>query len=228
MPTDNPKISLYVPQKIYDRFKEFQEERKLSMSQAGIVLLAEYFGEEETVKEISSGTTVGGVSLARLEQLENRVKELELKVNQSKTTSSLPDELVDDETVLEEEEKEVEPLETTSGLKDKNFTSDIKSDTGEVHTNIITNSEPQLNLLGEPQTIEPLTAVFLSEKRFCLSKAMVASYKRKHTLEELSEWMKKKDPDGIAWVLTEDGYVPKDELPDELLNKLQKWIAENR
>ncbi len=26
MPKDNPKISLYVPQPIYDRFKEFQEQ----------------------------------------------------------------------------------------------------------------------------------------------------------------------------------------------------------
>jgi hypothetical protein len=90
MPTDNPKISLYVPQQIYDRFKEFQEARKLSMSQAGIVIIAEYFGIEENIKEITEGTTIGGVTLAEFEQLKQRLEQLEKQVEQSKTTSELP------------------------------------------------------------------------------------------------------------------------------------------
>lgn len=90
MPTDNPKISLYVPQPIYDRFKSFQEERRLSMSQAGIVVLAEYFGIEETIKEITEGTTIGGVTLAEFKQLKERIEQLEKKVRQDKSTSSLP------------------------------------------------------------------------------------------------------------------------------------------
>lgn len=88
MPTDNPKISLYVPQQIYDRFKEFQEERKLSMSQAGIVILAEYFGLKETIKEITEGTTVGGVTLFEFQELKNKVFELEKKVDLKYTISS--------------------------------------------------------------------------------------------------------------------------------------------
>jgi hypothetical protein len=43
MSTENPKISAYVPQIIYDRFKQFQKDRSLSMSQAVIQLFAEYF-----------------------------------------------------------------------------------------------------------------------------------------------------------------------------------------
>lgn len=89
MPTDNPKISLYVPQQIYDRFKLFQEEQSLSMSQAGIVILAEYFGLKETIKEITEGTTVGGVTLAEFEQLKQRIEQLENQVDQAETTSKL-------------------------------------------------------------------------------------------------------------------------------------------
>lgn len=101
MPTDNPKISLYVPQQVFDRFKSFQEEKKLSMSQAGIVILAEYFGLEETIKEITEGTTIGGVTLAEFDQLKERVKQLEKifvsnqkisedQLGKEETTSKLP------------------------------------------------------------------------------------------------------------------------------------------
>jgi deoxyribodipyrimidine photolyase-like uncharacterized protein len=81
MPTENPKISLYVPQHIYDRFMEYKEESGLSMSQAGTVLLAEYFGLEETIKDITEGVTIGGVTLDRVERIEQELKELKEQVN---------------------------------------------------------------------------------------------------------------------------------------------------
>ena len=80
MPTDNPKISLYVPQQIYDRFRDFQQEQNLSMSQAGTVVLAEYFGLEETIKEITKGTTIGGVTLAEFEIIKKRLSQLENEI----------------------------------------------------------------------------------------------------------------------------------------------------
>ena len=43
MTTDNKKISAYVPDVIYDRFIQFQEEHKLSMSKAAIEIFADYF-----------------------------------------------------------------------------------------------------------------------------------------------------------------------------------------
>ena len=54
MSTDNPKVSGYVPQHIYDRFKNFCEERGISMSQAVTVIFAEYFGLDLSVKQNSS------------------------------------------------------------------------------------------------------------------------------------------------------------------------------
>ena len=49
MPTDKPKLSAYIPQSVYDRFKQFQDERQLPMSQAVAVILVEYFGLTETM-----------------------------------------------------------------------------------------------------------------------------------------------------------------------------------
>ena len=44
MPTENPKVSSYVPQAIYDRLLAFKSERGLSVSQAVTAILEEYFG----------------------------------------------------------------------------------------------------------------------------------------------------------------------------------------
>ena len=81
MPTENPKISLYVPQHIYDRFMEYKEESGLSMSQAGTVLLAQYFGIEETIKDITEGVVIGGVTLDRVEKIEDEIKQLKEQIN---------------------------------------------------------------------------------------------------------------------------------------------------
>lgn len=76
MPTDNPKISAYVPQLIFDKFKQFQEERELSMSQTVIVILSEYFGIQECLKGVDRGVEVGGVTLSEFTKLSVMVHEL--------------------------------------------------------------------------------------------------------------------------------------------------------
>jgi len=73
MPTENPKISAYVPQVVYDRFKRFQEERGLSMSQAAIEVFAEYFGIN--LADSSTKENTGGL-LDRMLQLEQLVADL--------------------------------------------------------------------------------------------------------------------------------------------------------
>lgn len=78
MPTENPKISSYVPKVVYERFKQFQEERKLSMSQAVIELLAEYFAID-----LSSGSSkeTGSGLLSRIQDLEQVVSDLKRSYN---------------------------------------------------------------------------------------------------------------------------------------------------
>ncbi len=73
MPTENPKISAYVPQVLYDRFKQFQEERGLSMSQAAIELLAEYF--DINLADNSTKEYTGGLP-SRITQLEQLISDL--------------------------------------------------------------------------------------------------------------------------------------------------------
>lgn len=67
----------------------------------------------------------------------------------------------------------------------------------------------------------------LSIDRFGMGKNAVYDTKKRKTLEAFILWSQSKDPDGIAWVPDENGYVPKDVLSDELLGRLQKWIQEN-
>jgi hypothetical protein len=78
MSTDKPKVSAYVPQPIKDRLKQFTEERGFSESQAMTVILAEYFGIEQ---ELSDGTSVGGVTLSRMEALEEKIRQIESKLS---------------------------------------------------------------------------------------------------------------------------------------------------
>lgn len=68
MPTENPKISGYVPKVVYDRFKQFQEERGLSMSQAVIEILVEHFGIDLTNNSTKEFTGVLPDRVGRLEQ----------------------------------------------------------------------------------------------------------------------------------------------------------------
>lgn len=95
MSTENPKISAYVPQVVYDRFKQFQEERGLSMSQAAIELFVEYFGIN--LSENSNKEYTGGLPdrISQLEQLVADLKQsyvyLSDKVDRIQSTSNLPE-----------------------------------------------------------------------------------------------------------------------------------------
>lgn len=75
MPTDNKKISAYVPDVIYDRFLQFKDERDISMSQAAIEIFANYFGInlnptifDESTSELQSRVAVLEKEIADLKQ----------------------------------------------------------------------------------------------------------------------------------------------------------------
>jgi hypothetical protein len=73
MGTDNPKVSAYVPQVLKERLKQFREERDISESQAVTIILAEYFQIPEVLGRSSEGGVVGGVTLGRMEALEEKL-----------------------------------------------------------------------------------------------------------------------------------------------------------
>lgn len=87
MPTENPKISSYVPQPIFDRFKQYQEENDCSMSQALALILSEYFGLQGIVPSERYTLTCGGVTLAQFEEMKERLQRLELDVESMKSSS---------------------------------------------------------------------------------------------------------------------------------------------
>lgn len=77
MSTNKPKISAYVPRHLYDCFKAFCEERGVTMSQGVAVVLAEYFGLEQSVEHEKS---TSGLLVERIEALEQKFAELNQSV----------------------------------------------------------------------------------------------------------------------------------------------------
>jgi len=94
MSTNNPKVSAYIPQHIYDSFKLFCEQRGVSMSQAVAVIFAEYFALDSSVdqKSSTSGLLVGRVGL--LEQELADLRELVQKYLQSGSVVNKKEHLV--------------------------------------------------------------------------------------------------------------------------------------
>jgi len=212
MPTDNPKISSYVPQAVYTRFKQFQDEHNLSMSQAVILILAEYFGLEQTVQETTKGTTVGGVTLARFEVLENSYKELLVRIEQLESKNNRTD-----------SDLLTEPVDDTLKISDQDLLPLVELTP--VDTSILL-----INLLGKPpDNINAISGINLS-KRFNLSKDAVGKSKRKYDSNQFLEWSKNRDPDGIGWKYVQSpskGYIPDGDLSQEQKSNLLKWITES-
>ena len=75
MPTDKPKISAYVPHRLKVAVEGFAASRKISESQAVTIILAEYFQIEIEINR----SNVGGVTLSKVQELEERIKQLEDK-----------------------------------------------------------------------------------------------------------------------------------------------------
>jgi hypothetical protein len=110
MGTDNPKVSAYVPQVLKDRLKVFREERDgISESQAVTIILAEYFQMPEVLGRSLSGSSVGGVTLARMEALEEKLAAL--VVSPSSLPSGLLEKIDQLSVLVESLEKRIETLE---------------------------------------------------------------------------------------------------------------------
>lgn len=208
MPTDNPKISLYVPQQVYDRFKEFQQDQNLSMSQAGIVILAEYFGLEEIIKETTERTTVGGVTLAEFQELKDKVQNLEERWHNQqvncKSGTSKP--------ILEEKKNILQDTQLEIEMPSKHLT---KGSTISINADLLSKR------MG-----------FKNKQSIQNKRSRIYKKETEQANLDFAEWTKQKDVDGIGWVSVKVGkrksvYSPSEQLSEELLSKLQKWITKN-
>jgi hypothetical protein len=87
MTTENERVAGYIIPELYERFDQFCKENNLSCSRALNVIIAEYFGMEETL--IFKQTWVGGVTLPEFEKLKQEVQELKELVNTLSNVKSI-------------------------------------------------------------------------------------------------------------------------------------------
>nr|ABO47827.1 hypothetical protein [Johanseniella A1345] len=228
MPTENPKISAYVPQVVYDSFKQFQEERGLSMSQAAIKIFAEYFGIDLNAS-INVWSTNGLPS--RIQSLEQELSDLKQLLNllskrvdliqstsepliisaaqnSEKDNSRLPDELISNPS-NELDSKDILPNEPTGEPLKEDVQSSSPSEP---------ISNPPLELVLEAVNTDSSLTNLLSKlpsgllidsqiiplkstdfaKRLGLSGAMISKVK-KYPIDKQIDYTKTKD-DGRAWI----------------------------
>lgn len=216
MPTDNPKISAYVPQKVYDKFKEYKESNQLSMSQAATAIIAQFLQVEYIIERTTGETTLGGVTLARIEAIESRLDDLLKRVNYQETISKLPNfnEIIKSSVLDVEIEKD----------------SEVESSITEEEQENDQSSLPLL-LSSEPLTKIEVQGKLLVKRLNGVNASQLSTTKGKYKddMDGFSKWLQKQDIDNIAWISLGDrkGYTPISELPSELQNKLLKWIADN-
>ncbi len=213
MPSDNPKISAYVPQSVYDCFKDFQKKQKLSMSQATIVIMSEYFGLEEILKGINPESPIGGVTLDEFIKLREEVQSLKKILNSIKSS-----EVNSVRQVLHKTKNK------DTGIKENLVSKQPTIINIDKYTSCLEKNESLL------KRISPISGRKLSSLRFFLGKTTVAVVKRAKNLKDFTKWTKEKDPDGIGWRSVETpkkGYLPLDDTPSELLDSLLEWMIKN-
>jgi len=128
-----------------------------------------------------------------------------------------------------------EPVSTLPSelLENHELSENVKPETGVAQKSLDYPDGLLFSMPGNsPKEIQPISARKLSKHRFGGSEHSVAGAKKKYknSPQEFIDWTKQKDPDGIAWKMVETpiaGYVPANELPSELWNKLLIWIREN-
>ena len=188
MGTKNPKISAYVPQEVFDRFQEFQNERDLSASKAATAILCDYFGIKE-----SAGSIPSGITLTRIETLEQELADLREEVRNQPVQLKALLELSGYKSI--EGEKKVFQLPPES----KDIEISLKNvDNHETPQLPFPDSESQQitsELLSKPLV---LSGKELAE-RWSISSSKLSTEKGDRSHEQFTEWSKKIDPDGFAW-----------------------------
>ena len=239
MPTDNPKISAYVPQVVYDRFKEFQEERELSMSQAAIEIFAHYF---EINLEVSTKEFTGGLpgrlmeverSLAELKEL---YSQLASKVEHIETTSKpLNDSTIEnlDTPLLAESELPSEPKnDTPLGSNESEEKGELlcsseceplKKERLEPHAQLSLIDSPSDSLSSSLKEFS-LPEIKLAE-RLSINRSTLGSRRKKGSVEDFANMTSQADPDSIKWTYLAQlkSYVPYEDLSEDQSARLKIW-----
>jgi hypothetical protein len=240
MPTENPKISAYVPQAVYDRFKQYQEESGLSMSQAAINIFAQFLGVEVEVS--GDVTKIGGVTPGRFQDLIQEVQDLTQEVQNLKVQLEEVLSKVDylnstnkpqDDTVEHEENKSELPKPIDKPIEVEPISEEKEIEV--VHKDQPENDtdRPQLILQGELLNELPFLSGRDLALRLNVSTSKLTVTKSEKLLDDFIDWSKEKDPDQVGWSYKPKAkgrgvdYLPSSELSDELKSKLLRWIKGN-
>jgi hypothetical protein len=241
MPTNNPKVSAYIPQHIFDCFKVFYEEREISMSQAVAIIFAEYFNVDYQVEHNSK--LPSGQILLKLQALEDKVdnfpslpSELFSKIDSlSEIISSLEDRL----KIIEQSNLYSKPLSSLLNQQQPVNPEELVSLRNlpqESAAMQILHDTSQTELFSEPLgslSIKPISTKLLA-LRLGVHSATISHTKAKFSRNDFYSWLESKDSDGISWTNANTnskkyskGYLPDSGTPPELLSKLQSWLEQN-
>ena len=243
MATENPKVSGYVPQEIFDCLLDFKEKRSLkSVSLALTVVLSEYFQVDQKVNHQSSLLSGDDfVSKKQFEDLENKISEL--PNNLLSELNRIVDEkigifrhellygslkLVEAEVVEVESEPQgdsnhlqLDLIETA--LDNKDLEIDSQSSQHIPEQSNFTLSEPS-NSIGTK----------LLARRLNVRPETISKKKKGAPEQELYNWIKDKDPDKISWQPAggslkgySKGWTPAEDTPSKLLGRLKEWVDTN-
>lgn len=225
MPTENPKISAYVPQVVYDEFIKFRDEKGLSMSQAATVIFADYLGVD--LSNLSEPQQTTGGLPTRIDTLEKAFFELTQKVDLINTTSRLQTQAVIQPLAsFQEAEPAVEPLHE---LPDEPL-EHRQTEIGDILTPDDNSSVNLSNLLSNLKG-SPLQGKILA-KRLSVSPSKISHEKGRLGKEAFKGWLQSLDPDDIKWLYVNEGakfrgYIPADDTPQDKLELLSEWVQKS-
>lgn len=225
MPTENRRVATYLPKELDSAFKAFKDERGIGDSAALILILSERLGVTHLVSQVdySRFATVG-----QLEELAAKVSELAERIEKDSSVGISPDKIRQMAERLEKIETfailppSVEPSFAPKAVESVPSQMDLlSSPTEKLHDAAINETQPGKlgELLSESKSeLKPLNGAELA-RRFGLTSKAVSNLRTKYQdqLERLTEYTRKKDPDGIAWqynssdklyhpVLSEEGF----------------------
>ena len=216
MPTENPKISAYVPQVVYDKFLEFKSDKNISMSQAATLVFAEFFGVDLSNSSEPQSFTSGLPDRVKFleEQFELLIQRVDLVQSTSKPleSSDIP------KVSATQEDKR---LDSKSGYRQTEITDILVSDN---------NSSDDIDSLLSRLNSRPLKGKMLS-LRLGMNPSVLSTKKGKlkDSPTEFEDWLQSKDVDSVRWCLIAEngkfkGYAPVDDTSEDKLVLLSQWL----
>ena len=225
------KISAYVPERVFQEIIKYSNKKNISISQSIIAGLVAGFDIPETEIEGRGRKIV----ISSDQETKEKVLKLEhdLKEFSSSITSQV--ELIlsvvqnKKQTASKDKVDQKRNIESNGMVKNQSTDKILDNSVAKVSTAIEPYENKQLALTELDIDFEPFTGKLLA-LRFGTHKDYPSRQKNKSkSIEEFKTWSTMKDPDRITWIPNPDGtgYLPSEELTEDQLLKLQRWIAAN-